>query len=90
MEITLDARRIAQGLVHEDICAALPLPDYYGANLDALYDILGEQNGTVCTVEHTAEAEAPGCDPARHFYRVKRVLANAALENPGFCVIFVK
>ena len=43
MEIVLDARRFkGRTRAHAYLKEALRLPDYYGKNLDALYDCLGD------------------------------------------------
>ena len=41
MEIILDGRNLTdRASVHDFFATALQLPDYYGRNLDALYDLL--------------------------------------------------
>lgn len=35
---------ITKDELHERLAEILPLPDYYGGNLDALYDVLTEQS----------------------------------------------
>ena len=43
MSIILDGARMTdRAAAHDYLKKALSLPDYYGANLDALYDCLGE------------------------------------------------
>ena len=43
MEIVLDAKRFkGRTRAHAYLKEALQLPDYYGKNLDALYDCLGD------------------------------------------------
>ena len=43
MEIVLDAKRFkGRTRAHAYLKEALRLPDYYGKNLDALYDCLGD------------------------------------------------
>ncbi len=49
--------------LHDRIEEALPLPGYYGRNLDALYDALQEISGTVI-VEGILSEDAPAADPA--------------------------
>ena len=40
-EVTLDCSGIAdKAALHQALAAALAFPDYYGSNLDALYDCL--------------------------------------------------
>lgn len=45
-EIILDGERmISRRAAHDHLAAQLALPDYYGRNLDALYDLLTEREG---------------------------------------------
>lgn len=45
MELQLNGKELAnQQLLHETIARQLHLPDYYGENLDALWDILSSWN----------------------------------------------
>ncbi|WP_459213789.1 barstar family protein [Paenarthrobacter ureafaciens] len=37
----------SQADLHQDVALALDFPDYYGSNLDALNDCLGDVAGTV-------------------------------------------
>ena len=42
MEVLLDGRdMVSREAVHDLLTAKLKMPDYYGRNLDALYDALG-------------------------------------------------
>ena len=62
--------------VHELLARELGFPEYYGANLDALYDMLTtELEGNVCLV-----VTAPGEEsPLLGFYeKLRRVLTDAA------------
>ena len=46
MKVWLDARRMEErGEAHAYLRERLDLPDYYGRNLDALYDCLTEMSG---------------------------------------------
>ena len=48
MTVQLDGKRMAsRAALHDHLAQQLQLPDYYGRNLDALYDLLTEQ------AEHT-------------------------------------
>lgn len=75
----LDARRMDTEGVHSYLRALLPLPDYYGNNLDALYDCLTDLSETQLIVTHTGSADVS-------FSRVRQVLLDAEEENPGLCV----
>ncbi|MBQ7172439.1 MAG: barstar family protein [Clostridia bacterium] len=60
--------------------AALSLPDYFGDNLDALYDVLSAAEGTVelkGTAAMLGALESYGCKLLACFY-------DAARENPRF------
>ena len=49
MEIVLDAKRFkGRTRAHAYLKEALRLPDYYGKNLDALYDCLGDIGEETC------------------------------------------
>lgn len=65
--------------LHEMFYRELDLPDYYGANLDALYDVL-----TDISEETYIEMTLEGMDDEqleRYMERVWRVLCDAADEN---------
>lgn len=56
METILDFSNIKDKTeLHAYLKRELQLPDYYGNNLDALYDCLSEQGSNLCiTVDHFA------------------------------------
>lgn len=63
-------------------------PDYYGKNLDALYDMLTELTEDTCVgVFGTEETDGDG-RLAKYLRRVSRVFQDAEEENPHLCVIF--
>lgn len=48
MDVVLDGRlMVSREAVHDLLAEKLELPDYYGRNLDALYDLLGENSRTL-------------------------------------------
>lgn len=54
MEVIIDGSQLnKQKELHETIARQLELPDYYGENLDALWDILTEQTAPMkITIRH--------------------------------------
>ena len=64
--------RRAAGLSQEQLAEALEFPDWYGENLDALYDCLTDLGEPVCLT-----VREPQLLPA-----LERVLEDAAGENP--------
>lgn len=81
MTYELDARRMGRRQVHDYLAQTLPLPDWYGRNLDALYDCLTEWEDVTLLITHTEQAPVS-------FRPVRRVLSDAAEENPGLEVDF--
>ncbi|MBQ9698507.1 MAG: barstar family protein [Acidaminococcaceae bacterium] len=82
MEIVLDARRFkGRTRAHTYLKEALGLPDYYGKNLDALYDCLGEiAEETVIVVPDVIQKKEYLGDYGR---TMLRVFKDAAAENPA-------
>lgn len=67
-------------LAHAYVKEMLHLPEYYGKNLDALYDCLTG----FCDIEIIIiEKDSP------YFQRVKRVFLAAAAENKNMTVKFI-
>lgn len=53
MELLLDGRALSDRQhLHETIASQLQLPDYYGENLDALWDILSSWNEPLTIIIH--------------------------------------
>lgn len=68
--------------LHERIAQILPVPDYYGANLDALHDVLTEQSeGWVIVF---SSASVPETTMEKYMQKLRRMCAAAAEENEGF------
>lgn len=65
--------------MHDAIAAALPLPESYGRNLDALHDVLTEYGGSWKIVFRNAGAVARG---------LRAVCADSAEETPGLEIVF--
>ncbi len=82
-EIVLDAARLsrreeAQSYLKE----AMELPDYYGRNLDALHDVLGEMGDTRIIFRNTWAFDEKYGYPKR----VLNVMRDSAEENPGIVI----
>ena len=72
--------------LHDEIARQLNFPDYYGRNLDALWDVLStDLEGPVRLIWEDADAsrQAMGED----FERVVALLADVAAERDDFEVI---
>ena len=74
MKLVLDASRMGQEQLHDYLQEMLPLPAYYGRNLDALYDCLTELRDTTVIIENEAQAGA-------WYQKVWRVISDACREN---------
>ena len=73
--------------LHDLLIGALRLPDYYGRNLDALYDILTERGEqTILWVYPDAEADAR---LGGYLTALLRTLQDAAAENPALSLCIV-
>lgn len=73
MGLTLDARRLSRREeAHAYLREMLELPDYYGNNLDALYDCLTELELREVRFCHEEEA-------GPYFWRVKRIFRLAGI-----------
>ena len=78
MEIVLDARRFkGRSRAHAYLKEALRLPDYYGKNLDALYDCLGDIGEEIQKKEYLGD----------YGKTMLRVFKDAAVENEALTVI---
>ena len=64
--------------IHEYLKIKLDFPDYYGKNLDALYDCLTDISEDVCVGLYLPSADAETADYCR---RIRRVFTDAEQEN---------
>jgi L-amino acid N-acyltransferase YncA/RNAse (barnase) inhibitor barstar len=80
MKVWLDARRMEErGEAHAYLRERLDLPDYYGRNLDALYDCLTEMSGVELALLYAEEVQG-------YYPKIEHVLLEAAKENRGLLV----
>lgn len=82
MEIILDGRFMTdRGAVHDLLAEKLKFPDYYGRNLDALYDLLSTYPERIdVTLIHTDRLLA---NLGNYGKTLLRTLQEAAGENPN-------
>ena len=75
-EITIHCAKIASmAELHDTLARELRFPDWYGRNLDALYDCLGEVRDTEIVLR---------CWPREGYLaRAMDLMLDAARENPG-------
>ena len=85
MEYLLDLSGISnRQQFHEELAAQLQLPDWYGNNLDALYDCLTEYTRRI-TVVGWEDTEKTLED---YFQSFRRVCMDAMDANPQLDVVF--
>ena len=81
-QITLDGNKLSDiTQVHDYLKELLEFPDYYGKNLDALYDCLTDLNDVEITITAPAEDGAI-------FQKIIRVFKAADRENEDLTIIF--
>ncbi len=78
MDIVLEGKKLQNAEeAHSYLKVMLELPDYYGKNLDALYDCLTEiSEGSLIRVEAVVPQES------EYFKKLMQVMQDAAEENP--------
>ncbi len=86
-EITIDCRGfVPRSDLHKAFADALAFPDWYGNNLDALYDQLtavGEE--TVIRLRNWTEAEEA---MGRYAICARRAMEDAVQANPRLGIVF--
>ena len=80
-EYRIDPANVTDGeALHNALAAALPLPEYYGRNLDAFYDVLTEFGGNWRIVFRNADSV---CQAFRD------LCADAMAETEGLEIVFL-
>ena len=78
-QIFLDCRRLTERRsAHEYLEEVMNFPEYYGRNLDALYDCLLEMRECEIVLQYEKEV----CLEGTYGERIIEVLEEAAFENP--------
>ena len=81
MKITLDLKSVKTPAEAQDFLKnALAFPDYYGKNLDALYDMLTQWDRWA-TIALVLPAD-PGAGLLEYLPRLRQVFEDAAQQNP--------
>ena len=83
MEVVLDARLMGERTkAHTYLKEQLELPEYYGNNLDALYDCLTELSDTLIIIEYKDEADS-------YFDKVYHVMLEAEKSNEELTIVLL-
>lgn len=83
MELIIDGSALPEAAaVHDLFARALGLPEWYGRNLDALYDVLTERGEPLRLLVRNREALAEYAED------LLRTLAEAAAENPALELVY--
>ena len=72
---------------HKRIREAIEVPEYYGNNLDSLYDVLSEApSGRIILVKGTAEVDEK---MSSYISKFRKLCQDACEENEGLTVDFM-
>ncbi|EJW15798.1 barstar family protein [Paenibacillus alvei] len=84
--VELDGRAISsRNAVHDVLSEVLELPDYYGRNLDALWDCLTEASSLPLTI-HWSHYEASKKQLGEYCEQLLQLFRDAEAELDGFKV----
>lgn len=85
--IVIDGERMLnRRAVHDHLAEQLALPDYYGRNLDALYDLLTEREGPTRLIVRHREVLLSWL--GEYGAALCQTLEDADRANPGLEVLF--
>lgn len=85
MEFVIDGKNMTDRRTsHEEIARALRFPDYYGHNLDALFDLLSTFEGTVVIKNAASALNAMGA----YALSIFKTFMDAQEENRRFTITF--
>ena len=83
MAIILDGKAMTDRIAaHSHLAQRLDLPEYYGRNLDALYDVLMEMAGEIVLEDPAAVTESLG----RYGEALLSTMQEAAERNPELTI----
>ena len=74
-------------VLHDYLEQELHLPDYYGRNLDALYDILGTVNGSNAVTFHFINREKQSSRMVSLYQAMLDMLTDLGREKPNVSVV---
>ncbi len=71
---------------HALVAKELPMPDYYGRNLDALYDVLTEEGSGWNIIFYNTGKAAPELE--QYLVKTRKMAVRAASETPELKIRF--
>lgn len=85
MNVTLDCGNLLRrSQAHEYLAQMLDFPEYYGKNLDALFDCLTELGKCTLVLEGAENLRRTGGYGAK----ILKVMEEASRDNPGLTLVF--
>ena len=87
MDYVIDLKDVkTRSELYDRLEEVLPLPEYFGRNLDALYDVLSEN--TEKTRIRFKDLEVREYEIERYLRRLRRMCGGLMEENPNIEVVF--